>query len=219
VRARLSSLSPRALAGLLGAVVFLYAAVLWLLVVSPSRSDAAAAKDELAAAEVRLAAAQTTTTRPRAVDAPVVDVLRLTKAMPASSDQSGLVLELTRLARVSGVKLKFLTQQELVEAVGGPSMIPISVTVGGNYRQITRFLRLTRTLVTVRGGAIRARGRLLGVQGVTLTESASEGFPKLDAVVAINAYVYDGPIAPEEIPPPDEEEPASDGSTAIGSTG
>jgi Tfp pilus assembly protein PilO len=216
VKARFASLSTRAVVALAGGLVVVYAAAMWLLVVSPSRSDAASAKEELAAAELRLVQAQTTTDRPRAAGAPVADVLRLSKAMPTSDDQAGLVLELSRLAAKSGVKLQGITPQPPLAAVGGPSLIPLTVTVGGSYRQITRFLRLTRTLVTVRNGRIHARGRLLAVQSVSLIESSSDGFPKLDATVALNAYVYDGPIVPEDVPEP--EEPATDGSTAIGST-
>lgn len=216
MRARLGSLSPRALLGLTGVVVLVYAAALWLLVVSPSRSDAASAKQELAAAEARLVGAQAAGTRPRGVGAPVADVFRLTKALPASNDQAGLVLELERLAAKSGVKVQAMVPQPPVAAIGGPSLIPITVTVGGTYRQITKFLRLTRRLVTVRDGKIRARGRLLAIQTVRLVESSNQGFPKLDATIGLDAYVYDGPIVPEEIPSP--EELPETGSSASGST-
>ena len=84
--------------------------------------------------------------------------------------------------------------------MGGPTLIPLTVTVGGSYRKIANFLFRTRGLVTVRGGTIHARGRLFDVQSVALTESVTERFPKLDATIALNAYVYDGPIAPVEVP-------------------
>lgn len=219
MRARLESLSPRALVGLSAAVVLLYGAILWLLVVSPSRSDAAAAKEDLAAAELGLVEAQAGSSRPRGPGAPVADVFRLAKAMPSSTEQPGLVLELSRLARRSGVTLQGVAPQEPVAAVGGPSLIPVRVTIGGSFAQITTFLRLTRGLVTVRDGKIHARGRLLTVDSVALVESVAHGFPKLDATVLVNAYVYDGPIVPEEIPLPEaDEELSSNGSSAIGGT-
>jgi Tfp pilus assembly protein PilO len=217
VRARLDSLSQRALIALAAVVVLVYAAALWLLIVSPSRSDAASAKQELAAAELRLVEAQAASTRPRGASAPVGDVFRLTKAMPAAGEQPGLVLELSRLAKRSGVTLQGITPQPAVAAVGGPSLIPLRVTIGGGYAQITKFLRLTRALVVVRDGKIFARGRLLTVESVNLVESVAQGFPKLDATIALNAYVYDGPIVPEEIPVPEEEVPET-GTSAIGST-
>jgi Tfp pilus assembly protein PilO len=217
VRARLGSLSQRALLALAGAAILVYAAALWLLVVSPARSDAATAKEDLAAAEVRLAEAQVASTRPRGADAPVVDVFRLARAMPGSDEQPGLVLELSRLAKRSGVTLQGIAPQEPVAAVGGPSLIPVRVTVGGQYARITEFLRQTRQLVAVRDGKIYARGRLLSIESVALVESVAHGFPKLDATIMVNAFVYDEPIVPEEVPEPEEELP-SDGTTAIGST-
>jgi Tfp pilus assembly protein PilO len=218
VRARFESLSQRALILLAVGVVLVYAAALWLLIVSPSRSDAAAAKEELAAAELMLVDAQTSSNRPQSgANAPVGDVFRLTKAMPASDDQPGLVLELSRLARRSGVALQGIAPQPAVAAVGGPTLIPVRVTIGGSYAQITKFLRLTRALVAVRDGKIHASGRLLAVEGVNLVESVAHGFPKLDATVSMNAYVYDGPIVPAELPEPEEEIP-TDGTSAIGST-
>ncbi len=217
MRARLDSLSQRALIALAAVVVLVYAAALWLLIVSPSRSDAAAAKQELAATELRLVEAQAASSRPRGANAPVGDVFRLTKAMPAAGEQPGLVLELSRLAKRSGVTLQGITPQPPAAAVGGPSLIPLRVTIGGGYAQITKFLRLTRALVVVRDGKIFAHGRLLTVESVNLVESVAQGFPKLDATVALNAYVYDGPIVPEEIPVPEEELPET-GTSAMGST-
>jgi Tfp pilus assembly protein PilO len=217
VKARFQSLSQRALLALAGAVIVVYAAALWLLVVSPSRSDAAAAKEDLAAAEVRLVEAQLTSRKPQGANAPVVDVFRLAKAMPSSDEQPGLVLELSRLAKQSGATLQGVTPQLPVAAVGGPSLIPVRVTIGGSYAQITKFLRLTRALVTVRHGKIRARGRLLTVESVALVESVAKGFPKLDATIMLNAYVYDGPIVPEEVPVPEEELPEAS-TSAAGST-
>ncbi len=217
MRARLDSLSQRALIALAAVVVLVYAAALWLLIVSPSRSDAAAAKQELAATELRLVEAQAASSRPRGANAPVGDVFRLTKAMPAAGEQPGLVLELSRLAKRSGVTLQGITPQLPMAALRGPSLIPLRVTIGGGYAQITKFLRLTRALVVVRDGKIFAHGRLLTVESVNLVESVAQGFPKLDATVALNAYVYDGPIVPEEIPVPEEELPET-GTSAMGST-
>jgi Tfp pilus assembly protein PilO len=216
VSARLQSLSTRGLLVVAGIAVLLYAAAVWFLFVSPKRSDASAAKAKVVAAELRLAEAQAAGSRPRGAAAPVVDVFRLAKAMPSSAEQPGLVLEISRLAEQSGVKLRSLVPKEPVAGVGGPSLIPVTVTVGGSYKQITRFLARTRALVSVRNRKIYARGRLLAVQSVSLTESATESFPALDATIEVDAYVYDGPIVPAEIPEPAEEEVPDGGTDALG---
>jgi Tfp pilus assembly protein PilO len=218
VRARLESLSTRSLFLVVGAVVLVYALAVWMLMVSPKRSEAASAKADLTAAEQRLVEARAAGGATRATSAPVADVFRLAKAMPTSAEQPGLVLELSRLAKGSGVTLRSITPHEQVAGVGGPALIPVTVTIGGSYGQIAKFLGRVRGLVTVRGGKIHATGRLLSVQSVSLIESVSDGFPKLDAAIELDAYVYDGPIVPVDIPPPADEELPS-GTDAAGSTG
>ena len=217
MKSRLEALSPRALIGLGVGAVLVYSLVVWFLVVAPKRSEAAGLSADIAAAEIRLAGAQATANRPRRGGASVSDVFRLAKAMPSSADQPGLVLDLDRLARASGVTLGSITPQEPVVGVGGATMIPVAVVVGGSYREITRFLTGTRRLVTVRRGKLRATGRLFTVQGVELSESSADGFPFLDGTITLNAYVYDGPIVPPSAPAP-AEEPSTSGATAQGAT-
>ncbi|HLF68923.1 MAG TPA: type 4a pilus biogenesis protein PilO [Gaiellaceae bacterium] len=214
--ARLASLSPRGRAAVAAGLVLVYLVALWFLFVSPKRGEVSSLDAELVAAEANLAQARSEAGRTqRAIR--VSDVLRLAKAMPSSTDQSGLVLELTGLARRSGVTLGSITTQSSTAADGGPVTIPVTVTVTGSYFEITSFLRRTRALVTVRDGKLRATGRLLAVQSVTLAEAAESGFPTLDASIVLNAYVYDGPIVPPaSAQPSDELEPS--GTSAAGST-
>jgi type IV pilus assembly PilO-like protein len=213
------SLTPRTIAVLAAGAVLVYAVAVWLVVVSPKRSEAASLGSEVAAAEIRLADAQAAANRPGAAGGPVSDVLRLAKAMPGSDDQPGLVLELSRLAEGNGVTLQSISSQTPVVAVGAPTTLPVVVTVGGSFKQVSRFLQRTRTLVTVRRGRLRATGRLFTVQSVELVESATEGFPMLDATVTLNAFVYDGPIAAAEVPtqPEGELQPTA-GRAAVGTT-
>lgn len=217
--AKLNSLSPRTLALLAGAAVLLYAAAVWFVFVSPKRADAARAKEELVAAELQLAEAQSAAHRPAGAGVPVSEVLRLVKAMPSSGDHAGLLLELTRLADRSGVAIRTITPQAPALDAEGATMIPVAVSVGGRFRQIQGFLRRARELVTVRNGTLRTRGRLFVVQDLALAESVDNRFPNLDAAITLHAYVYDGPIAPVEIPGAEEEElQPSAGNTAAGST-
>lgn len=216
--ARATTLSPRALAALAGGAVLVYAIAAWFLFVSPKRSEASGVEADIVAAEVRLAEAKAAANRPRSAGGPVSDVLRLAKAMPESGDQPGMVLELSRLASSSKVTLRSISTQDMVAVAGTPTTIPVVVTVGGSFFQITRFLQQARTLVTVRRGQLRATGRLFTVQNVELVESATDGFPMLDATITLNAYVYDGPIAPAEIPTLPEGELPPSGRAAVGST-
>jgi Tfp pilus assembly protein PilO len=217
VRARVESLSPRVLTAVAIVAVLLYAAVAWFLVVSPKRADASSARVELATAQKRLAEAELELLQVGRGGAPVADVFRLAKAMPPSTEQSGLVLELTKLAGASGLTLESITAEPPVAAVGGPLLMSISVIVRGRYAEITKFLMSARTLVTVTDGEIDATGRLLSARSVALTESDTGDFPELDANIGFDAYVYDGPVAPVEEPEESEEEPST-GTSAAGST-
>jgi Tfp pilus assembly protein PilO len=220
VRARVEALSPRVLTGIAIGVVLLYAAAAWFLVVSPKRADASSARDDLAAAQSRLADAELDLHRARSGGAPVVDVFRLAKAMPPSSDHAGLVLEVTKLAAASGLTLEGMTPSPPLAGVGGPTLTPVSVTVRGSFFEIANFLKRARTLVNVNDGEVSATGRLLSARSVVLAESDTGDFPELDATIGFDAYVYDGPMeAPEpaETDEETEEEPDT-GSTAAGST-
>ena len=219
MKARLAGLSPRVQLAIAIGGVLVYALALWFLVVTPKRSEASTLSDDVIAAELRLADAQLETRRPQTGGATrVADVLRLAKAMPSSADQAGLVLELDRLAHRTGVTLGSITPSEPALGAGGATTIPVVVTVSGSYRQITRFLTGTRDLVKVRGGAVRARGRLFTMQAIELAESNARHFPFIDATITLNAFVYDGPIVPVTPPPSaTASEDSSSGATAAGS--
>jgi Tfp pilus assembly protein PilO len=195
--------------------VLLYTLVVWFLVVSPKRAEAVTMSDDVIAAELRLADARATATRPaQQADTGVTEVLRLAKAMPASTDQPGLLLELELLARAAGVELGSITLQEPVPTAGAPTSIPVVVTAEGSYRQVTRFVRRARELVRVRGSDVRATGRFLTVQAVEMKESKAHGFPLLDAAITLNSFVYDGPLVPVTPPAVVESDDASAATTA-----
>lgn len=219
MKARVADLSPRTRIALAAAAVLVWTLVLWVLVVAPKRAEVTRLGDEVTAAELRLADVRASANRPQKAEAPVTDVIRLAKAMPASADQPSLVLELAVLARRAGVTLGSIAPEAATTDGSGATLVPVVVSVTGSYGRITGFLKLARQLVGVRGGRLEASGRLFSVQGIELSESSTAKFPKLDATITFDAYAYDGPIVPP-IPPtptPTEEESTS-GATAAGGT-
>ena len=202
------------------ALVLVYLLAAWFLFVSPKRAEAVRLQDEVAAAEAQLASARADSGRPQGSQGSVSDLFSLAKAMPASGDQASLLLELDVLAKRTGVSISGISMQDAGALAGGSTAVPVGVTVGGTYRQITRFIRAMRGLVALRGGNPYAKGRLFTVQGVDLTESKSKGFPNLDAVLLLNAHVYDGPIVPPTpVTPPTTSGGESESSpTAAGAT-
>jgi Tfp pilus assembly protein PilO len=202
------------------ALVLVYLLAAWFLFVSPKRAEAGRLREEAAAADVRLAQLRAGAGLPQGAQSRVSDLFSLAKAMPASGDQASLLLELDLLARKSGVTIASVSMQEAAPLSGGSSAVPVAVTVGGTYRQITRFIRQMRRLAGLRGGDPYARGRLLTVQSVDLTESKANGFPNLDAALLLNAHVYDGPIVPPTpiTPLADSEDDSEATASAAGAT-
>lgn len=219
MKARVAELSPRARVLVALVAVVVYAAAVWFLAVAPKRSEASSLATEITAAELQLAEARAAVNRPKPVAAPVADVVRLAKAMPSTADQPSLVLELAALARRAGVTLGSIAPEDATVDAAGATRVPVAVTVTGSYPQITRFLRYARELVGVSGGKLHATGRLFSVQGLELSESATGRFPRLDAIVTLHAYAYDGPIVPPTpaTPTPSGDESTS-GATAAGGT-
>lgn len=218
VGALMSSRRAQVVAAAVLVVVYLLAA--WFLFVAPKRAEAGRLQGEVTAAEARLAEARAGVGRPRGAQSRVSDLFSLAKAMPASGDQASLLLELDLLAHAAGVTIASVSMQEPAPLTGGSTAVPVAVTVGGTYRNITRFIRRMRGLAGLRSGNPYAKGRLLTVQSVDLTESKANGFPDLDAALLLNAHVYDGPIVPPTpVTPPEDSSGDTDATaSAAGAT-
>jgi type IV pilus assembly PilO-like protein len=169
--------------------LLVYAAAGYFLLVSPQRSKAAQLKKETAAtqqqiAQYRALAAQARATPPIRV----AELFRLTKAMPDDVDMAGLVLELSRIARESGIEFDSITPQGPA-AVSGYSSIPITLEFDGNYYELSDFLFRLRNLVRVHAGRLDAEGRLFLVDSISFSES-TKSFPRIKASLAVHAFVY-----------------------------
>ena len=153
------SLSPNALIGIIVAGVLVFGLAAWFLVVHPQSGNVASLKkqsqdvqEKIDAYHQQVAAARST---PKIE---VADVYRLAKAMPTKTDMPDLVLELSQLARDTGISFDSISPQP-VAAVGSYSVMPISVTFNGNFYNLADFLYRLRSHVTVHGGRLDATGR------------------------------------------------------------
>ena len=126
----------------------------------------------------------------------VADVYRLAKAMPSKTDMPDLVLELSQLARDTGISFDSISPQP-VAAVGSYSVLPISVTFNGNFYNLADFLYRLRSLVTVHAGRLDATGRLFSVDTLAFNEGQAK-FPQIQATLVIDAFVY--AAAPASVP-------------------
>jgi hypothetical protein len=66
--------------------------------------------------------------------------------------------------------------------------MPFSFTFDGNFFRLSTFLTRLERYISARRRAVDVRGRLLLINGISLT-AATSGFPKMTAAIAAQAYL------------------------------
>lgn len=182
--------------GLTVAGVLLYGALGWMLLVSPQGGKLSSVKEETAAVEAQIVQARIASRRTVEKVEPirVADLFRLSKAMPDQTDMPGVLLELNRIARDSGIVFDSIVPGPSSE-LGGFRTVPVDLVFQGNYYDLADFLFRSRSLVGVRDGELEASGRLFNVLNIEFSE-ASTRFPEIRAALKLEAYVYGSAGAP-----------------------
>ena len=200
--------STRTLGIVVGVLVLAYAAGGYFLLVSPKKAESARLAEEIATATSELAVAQATVAVPDdRQPIAVADIFRLATAMPSGPDMPGILLELSRLAEETGIRLRSITPQQAAP-VGVYYVVPVDIALDGSFYALSDFLFRLRTLVTVRRGELHASGRLFSIDSIDFSE-ANDGFPTLSANLKLNAYVYGSNVDQAAVPPPAETPPAT----------
>jgi hypothetical protein len=119
--------------------------------------------------------------------------------MPDRTDMPDLLLELSQLARDTGIRFDSISPQSGA-AIASYQVIPISVTFNGNFYNLADFLYRLRSLVSVHGGRLDATGRLFSVDTLTFNESPLH-FPQIQASLVIDAFVYGSGAPPPLVAP------------------
>jgi Tfp pilus assembly protein PilO len=175
--------------GLIVGAVLVVGLAGWFLMVRPQGSKVNELKLEAVAIQQKLDAyRQQVAAAHAAPKIEVADVYRLAKAMPDRTDMPDLVLELSQLARDTGIRFDSISPQSSV-VVGSYQVLPIGVTFNGNFYNLADFLYRLRSLVRVSGGRLDATGRLFAVETLTFNESPLK-FPQIQASLTIDAFVY-----------------------------
>jgi hypothetical protein len=128
--------------------------------------------------------------------------------MPDQTNMPDLLLQLSRVARDSGIEFDSITPQAPAVA-SGFSSVPINLVFQGNFYELSDFLYRLRNLVGVRDGQLDAFGRLFDVAGIEFAEG-SKHFPQLKASLTVNAFVFGTNVA--------EPNPATTGTTPTTTT-
>jgi hypothetical protein len=181
--------SQKALGAVLGALLVLAAVASYFLLISPQHSKAAELRKEADATRAEMTRLRQLTQQVQNSEPiRVADLFRMTKAMPSEADMPGIILQLNRIARETGIRFDSITPQAPAEASGAQA-IPINLIFQGNYFELADFLFRLRNLVSVRGGTLDATGRLFVVSSVSFAEGEKD-FPQIAATLTVAAYVY-----------------------------
>lgn len=161
----------------------------WFLVVHPQGGKVADLKRQSTDVQEKIDAYNQQVAAARsAPKIEVADVYRLAKAMPDKTDMPDLLLELSQLARDTGIRFDSISPQGPV-AVGSYTVLPISVTFNGTFYDLADLLYRLRSLVNVHAGRLDATGRLFTVDSLSFAESPLK-FPRIQASLVVDAYVY-----------------------------
>lgn len=205
---------PVAVIAGLAAGLLVYGLIGYFLFISPQSGKAADLKKQAEATQAQITQYRTLAAQARATPPiRVAELFRLTKAMPDNVDMAGLLLELSEVARESGIEFDSITPQAPAQGAGFQNM-QITLEFDGNYYELSDFLFRLRNLVRVRSGLLDARGRLFVVDSISFSES-THSFPRIKASLVVHAFVYGtAPIPGAPTQPP----PASTGTTSTSTT-
>lgn len=197
---------------LLGVAVTVAAiAALWLLAVAPEREQASSLGAQVALATQARDAALTRAATAEAARArygrDYATVARLGKAVPVSADVPSLVFQLESVARRAKVDFRAVSvldrQADSAPATaagaaaktsGGVEPAPFSFRFEGDFFGLQRLLRQIDRFTRVDGTQVAVNGRLLTIDGVTMSPGRS-GLPKIQGMIIARAYVADLPAA------------------------
>ena len=195
--------------------LLVYALAGYFVLISPQRGKAASLKKETAATQQQIEQYRTLAAQAKATPPiRVAELFRLTKAMPDTVDMPGVLLELSRVARESGIEFDSITPQG-PSVASGYSSFPITLEFDGNYYELADFLFRLRSLVRVHEGRLDAQGRLFVVDTISFSESA-HSFPRIKASLQVHAFVYGDATSAATPPVSPNTPPEGAGASAAG---
>jgi Pilus assembly protein, PilO len=168
----------------------------WLIVISPKRSEAAKVQKDIESVRSEIALAHAANApKPKTPAIRVADLFNLSRAMPNTADIPGVLLQLSHVARETGVSFQSITPREPV-LLGSYRQIPVDLVFEGRFYDLADFLYRLRNLVAVHGGGLHATGRLFVVDSIAF-DQGSLSFPQVKASLTISAYNFgDGTTPP-----------------------
>ncbi len=195
-------------------------AALWMLAISPKRSESATVKSNVAAQEQRLSAAQTQLASYEAsrkqYPGLLAELRGLDEAVPARGQISVLLRQLQKRAKARNATLQLvsleaaaataapapgaasgtsLTPGATPPSSGGLAKLPFSFEYSGRYFDLVKILKEARRTVAVKSGDLKINGRLVTIEALTFQRETPES-SLIKANVAGTAYIAAAPPTP-----------------------
>ena len=200
-------------------------AALWMLAISPNRTESAEVRSNVTTQEQRL---QTTNTQlagyqnaRKQFPGMLKELRSLDKAVPARAAISSLLRQLQRRANVRDSELRLVALKAVAGAApvapgatagpAGLSVLPFTFEFSGKYFDLRDILATVRRSVRVHAGDVNVHGRLLTIDAITFTPNSPGS---QDTKATVNATAY---IAPDGAATPQPPATAGAATTAGGS--
>ena len=165
----------------------------YFALVSPQKGKTHRASEQVQALQAQLLALHGPPPKP--VSPQAVDLFRLVKAMPDTDDMPGILRDLSRLARVSKVRIQTVQPSVQVPLPVGYAAVPLTVALEGKFGNVSTFLTRLRGQVRVGEKNLYVTGRLLIPNQIQLT---SKDGGTVTATLNLDAFVYG--VAPPPAP-------------------
>lgn len=161
-----------------GVVAALLAGAVWLMLVSPERSQAGALSAQIAAERSTLSSTEASLASARAAVASypgdVRALAQVATAVPTAADESTVITTITKLA---GTKVDF----ESIDVGGdnataqGPQSLGLTFSFKATYASLQSFIAHLDQLVLTNGTNFTAHGRLFTISGMGITPTGAGG--------------------------------------------
>ncbi len=192
----------RLVVAIIGAILVVGA--MWIVVVSPQRSQAGALTTQINTERDALTQAQTELAGARRAVASyaghIHQISAVMRSVPPSPAEAALIKTIVKLAGTK-VDFKELDLGGGGASAAGPTAVGLTFTFNSNYGNLQSFLSAVDALTTTNGTQVSSNGRLFTIQTVSLTPAGSG-----NTKATIVASVY-------------QQNPASTGIGATGVTG
>jgi Tfp pilus assembly protein PilO len=194
VTARLASLSKGAQVALIAALLLLVAVVGYFAVIAPKRSAAASLKKQTAAVQAQIDSNRSSAFTQALPAVRSASVFRLAMAMPSQLQTPDVILQLSSLAKNSGISFDQIqpgatgSSTATIGTTDPFATEPIQVKFSGSFYDLLAFLQRLRNQVRVQNGRLFTSGRLFDVSNVAFQEG-EKGWPQIAASLTINEFV------------------------------